>query len=70
MCHKGCGLVLGIILLIWAIWQNVLGISTKWVTIIAAVVLLICSIMHRHSDYCTTEKPARKTARRARRKRR
>ena len=42
--HKNCRwveVVLLLLIIIWTLWNNLLGISTFWVVIVLAVILLI-----------------------------
>jgi len=44
MCKSWCELILGIIILVFAYWPDLVGVGYgKWVVIIAAVILIIHS---------------------------
>ena len=38
---KWCEVVLLLLIIIWTLWNNLLGISTFWVVLVLAVILLI-----------------------------
>jgi len=62
--HKECGFILGLILLVWAIWPDLLGISTRLVAIVIAAIILIHGLFSMSSICCSnsmkSEKPKTK----------
>ena len=38
---RWCEVVLILLIVIWTLWTNLFGISSKWVVLIAAIILLI-----------------------------
>ncbi len=52
-CNCSIGnLVLGIIILVFAIWPQLVGaVASMWIVVIAAALLIIHSLMHKHVYY-------------------
>ena len=67
-CNCSAGnTVLGIIILIVALWPALLGAAASmWITVIAAAFLIIHSLMHKHSYTGMRDMPMKTSGKRRR----
>ena len=57
---KWCEVVLLLLIVIWTFWTNLFGLSSKWVVIIAAVILLIHGLGCKTCHVDMKSKPKKK----------